>query len=276
MIKRLLLISILLTGLSTFAEEVPVTITPIQKISTGDKYLKEGDTVNFTDINTGDEITGIIKEIHPNGLAGDPASILINNFKYKNSDKILNGQIYIKGGEHKKYQDLADNGIAPALVIIRGGEVILQPNKTKLTIFFDDYINSEDTPVRITPVQKISTCFNEIEVGDKIKFNIVKDVYKNGKLYIKKDTPIYGIVDYVSDNGWAYDNAQIDFKKFQTKTSDGKIITINNPLSINGFEILKFKANRTAQFFNYCGIIFRGKEIEIIPPKDNIEFNIWL
>ncbi len=276
MIKRLLLISILLTGLSAFAEEVPVTITPIQKISTGDKYLKEGDTVNFTDINTGEEITGIIKEILPNGFAGDTASILINNFKYKNSDKILNGQIYIKGGEHKKYQDLADNGIAPALVIIRGGEVILQPNKTKLTIFFDDYINSEDTPVRITPAQKISTCFNEIEVGDKIKFNIVKDVYKNGKLYIKKDTPIYGIVDYVSDNGWAYDNAQIDFKKFQTKTADGKIVTINNPLSINGFEILKFKSNRTAQFFNYCGIIFRGKEIEIIPPKDNIEFNIWL
>lgn len=276
MIKRLLLISILLTGLSAFAEEVPVTITPIQKISTGDKYLKEGDTVNFTDINTGEEITGIIKEVLPNGFAGDTASILINNFKYKNSDKILNGQIYIKGGEHKKYQDLADNGIAPALVIIRGGEVILQPNKTKLTIFFDDYINSEDTPVRITPAQKISTCFNEIEIGDKIKFNIVKDVYKNGKLYIKKDTPIYGIVDYVSDNGWAYDNAQIDFKKFQTKTADGKIVTINNPLSINGFEILKFKSNRTAQFFNYCGIIFRGKEIEIIPPKDNIEFNIWL
>ena len=69
MIKRILLICILLTGLSSFAEEVPVTITPIQKISTGDKHLKEGDTVDFTDVNTGEEITGIIKELTPNGFA---------------------------------------------------------------------------------------------------------------------------------------------------------------------------------------------------------------
>lgn len=276
MIKRLFLISVLLTGLSAFAEEIPVTITPVQKISTGNKYLKEGDTINFTDVNTGEEITGLIKEIHPNGIAGEPATLLINNFKYKNSDKILNGQIYIKGGEHKKYQDLADNGIAPVIDIIRGGEVILKPKKTKLTIFYSDYINSEDTPIRITPSQKISTCYDEIEVGDRIKFNTVKDIYKNGKLYIKKDTPIYGLVDYVSDNGWSYDNAQIDFKKFQTKTVNGKIITINSPLSINGFDILKFKSNRPAQFFNYCGIIFRGKEIEITPEKEKIEFNIWL
>ena len=276
MIKRILLICILLTGLSSFAEEVPVTITPIQKISTGDKHLKEGDTVDFTDVNTGEEITGIIKELTPNGFAGAPASILITNFKYKNSDKILNGEIYIKGGEHKKYQNLADNGIAPAAIIIRGGEVILKPKKTQLTVFFSDYINCEDTPVKITPAQKISTCYDEIEVGDKIKFKTIKDVYKNGKLYIKKDTPVYGIVDYVTENGWAYDNAQIDFKKFQTRTTDGKIITITNPLAINGFEILKFKSNRPAQFFNYCGVAFRGKEIEITPEKEQLEFNIWL
>ena len=275
MFKKLILISLLMTGLSSLAEEVPVTITPVHKISTGDKYLKEGNTVEFRDTTTGEGITGIIKEITPNGFAGEPASLLIDNFKYKNSDKILNGQIYVKGGEHKKYQNLADNGIVPATVIIRGGEVILKPDKTKLTVFFSDYINSEDTPVKITPAQKISTCYDEIEVGDKIKFKTVKDVYKNGKLYIKKDTPVYGTVDYVSENGWAYDNAQIDFKKFKTKTVNGKVINIENPLSINGFEILKYKSNRIAQFFNYCGVAFRGKEIEITPEKEQVEFNIW-
>ena len=276
MIKKLILISLLMIGISSYAEEIPVTITPVNKISTGDKHLKEGSTVEFTDVKTGEGITGIIKELTPNGFAGEPASILINNFKYKNSDKILNGQIYVKGGEHKKYQTLADNGIVPATVIIRGGEVILKPDKTKLTVFFSDYFNSEDTPVKITPAQKISTCYDEIEVGDKIKFKTAKDVYKNGKLYIKKGTPVYGTVDYVSDNGWAYDNAQIDLKKFQTKTADGKVVVIENPLSINGFEILKFKSNRIAQFFNYCGVAFRGKEIEINPEKEQIEFNIWL
>ena len=241
-----------------------------------DKNLQEGSTVEFKDINSGELITAIIKELTPNGFAGEQASILISNFKYKNSNKTLNGQVFIKGGEHKKYQDMADAGFVPVIGIIRGGEVVLKPDKTKITVFFSDYINSEDTPIKIKPAQKISTCYDEIEVGDRIKFVTVKDIYKNGKIYIKKDTPIYGTVDYVSDNGWSYDNAQLDFKKFKTRTADGKIITISSPLSINGFDILQYKGKRIAQFFNYCGVAFRGKEVEIIPEKDNIQFNIWL
>ncbi len=179
-------------------------------------------------------------------------------------------------GKMLLYQDMAEAGIVPVVGIIRGGEVILKPDKTKITVFFSDYINSEDTPVKIRPAQKISTCYDEIEVGDKIKFVTVKDIYKSGKLYIKKGTPVFGTVDYVSDNGWSYDNAQLDFKKFTTKTTNGKTITVTSPLSINGFDILQYKGKRVAQFFNYCGVVFRGKEIEIIPPKDDIQFNIWL
>lgn len=216
MLKRLLLICILLTGIS-FAEEVPITITPVKKISTADKTLQEGSIIEFKNIKNDEIITGMIKELTPNGFAGEQATLLISDFKYKNSDKKLNGEVYIKGGEHKKYQDLADSGIAPVIGIIRGGEVVLKPEKTKITVFFSDYINSENTPIKIKPDQKISTCYDEIEVGDKIKFSTVKDVYKNGKLYIKKDTPIYGTVDYVSENGWSYDNAQIDFKNSKQK-----------------------------------------------------------
>lgn len=275
MLKKILLICLLLTGIS-FAEEVPVTITPVNKITTSNKSLQEGSLLEFKDIKTEEIITGIIKEITPNGFEGQNASLLIDNFKYKNSAKTLNGQLFIKGGEHKKYQDMAEAGIVPVVGIIRGGEVVLKPDKTKITVFFSDYINSEDTPIKIRPAQKISTCYDEIEVGDKIKFVTVKDIYKNGKLYIKKGTPVYGTVDYVSDNGWSYDNAQLDFKKFMTKTTNGKTITVTSPLSINGFDILQYKGKRVAQFFNYCGVVFRGKEIEIIPPKDDIQFNIWL
>ncbi len=276
MLKYLILICILLTGIYSYADEMPITITPLCKISTADKNLHEGDRVDFKDVKTGKIITGIIKELNPNGFAGENASMLINNFEYKDSGEKLNGQIYLKGGEHPKYQHLADGGLVPVSVIIRGGEVILKPDKTILTIFFSDYINSENTPVKIKPIQNISTCFDEIEIGDSIKFAISKDIYKNGELYIAKDTPVIGLVDYVSDNGWAYDNAQIDIKKFKTKTVDGKILNISTPVSINGFDILQYKGKRFAQFFNYCGIVFRGKEVEIIPEKDNIEFNIWL
>lgn len=277
MIKRLILICVLLMGISAFAEEVPIVLTPVHKISTANKNLMEGDVLEFKDVNTGEIITGVLKELKPNGFAGEQASIYIDNFKYKDSDKPLSGEVFVKGGEHKKHQEFANNvSIGTTSVLIRGGEVILQPDKTKMMVFFSDYIKSEDTPVRITPAQKISTSFDEIEVGDKIKFSFVKDVYKDGQLYLKKGSPIYGIVDYVDDNGWYYDNAQIDFKYFKTKTVDGKTITITSLVSINGFEILKYKSNRPAQFFNYCGVAFRGKEVDINPEKEKIQFNIWV
>ncbi len=277
MIKKLILICILMAGISSVAEEIPVTITPVQKISTADKTLMEGDTLEFRDINTDEIITGVVKELTPNGFAGEQAALLIDNFKYKNSDKILNGNVYIKGSEHKKHQEFANNtSFGATSAFIRGGEVTLKPEKTKLIVFFNDYVKSEESPVKIKPAQTISTCYDEIEVGDKIKFLTVKDVYKNDELYIKKDTPVYGVVDYISDNGWYYDNAQIDFKYFKTKTITGNVITIESPVSINGFETLKYKGNRFAQFFNYCGVVFRGKEVEITPEKDSFLLNIWV
>lgn len=277
MLRKLILIYLLLIGLSVFAKEIPITITPVQTISTTNKNLMEGDTVEFKDINSGEIITGVVKELVPNGFAGEQASLLITNFKYKNSGKILNGSIFVKGGEHKKYQEFANNtSFGATSSFIRGGEVILKPEKTKIVVFFNDSINAESTPVKIKPAEKISTCYDEIEIGDKIKFVIINDVYKNGKPFIKKNTPIYGIVDYVNDNGWSYDNAQIDFKYFKTKAINGDTITIETPLSINGFEILKYKGKRFAQFFNYCGVAFRGKEVEIIPEKDDITLNIWI
>lgn len=126
----------------------------------------------------------------------------------------------------------------------------------------------------INPAQTISTCYDEIELGDYIKFTTAKDFYKNGKIYIKKGTPVIGKVDYVNENSWNFDNAQIDFKYFQTTDIDGKNLIIDSPLSINGFEIIRYKDKRLAQVFNYCGLFFRGKEIEILPNRDKIEFKI--
>ncbi len=143
-------------------------------------------------------------------------------------------------------------------------------------ISFNAKAFAENIAVKITPDQTISTCYDEIEIGDSIKFKTVYDVYLRDKLYIAKNSPIIGIVDYVNDNGWSFDNAQVDFKIFKTKNVNGNAVTIETPLSIDGFEILKYKGNRKAQFFNYIGVVFRGKEIEIIPGVDDVQYTIWL
>jgi len=147
---------------------------------------------------------------------------------------------------------------------------------TILLIFTNLATYAEKIPVKIVPDQLISTCYDEIQVGDSVKFKAANDVYLNDKIYIKKDTPIVGIVSYVSENGWSFDNAQVDFETFKTRDVNNKIVVINSPVKINGFEILKYKGNRKAQFFNYAGVIFRGKEIEIIQGIDDVKYTIWL
>lgn len=130
---------------------------------------------------------------------------------------------------------------------------------------------AEKTPVRIAPAQIISTHHDEVEVGDWIKFSTVNDVYVNEKLYIKKDTPILGAVDFFQPNGWAGDNAEIKFKKFVTTDVSGKKVNIVSPVEIKG----NAKANDIKQYVAWVlSTIIRGSEIYIEP--DTKSFNIFI
>lgn len=135
---------------------------------------------------------------------------------------------------------------------------------------------AEQTSVKIVPAQNIKTCYDEIEVGDKIKFKVLNDIYKNERLYIKKGTEIIGIVDHLKDNGWLGDSAEINLKTFIIKDVNGNIIKTNSDLKINGFQELKYLYPQKERFFQYAGLMFRGKEIDINPTEDISKFNIWL
>ncbi len=139
--------------------------------------------------------------------------------------------------------------------------------------------NSNLRPVKIIPAENISTAYDEIQVGDKLMFKAKNDVYgvKNPQqLLIKKGTPIIGYVSFFQENGWANDNAEIQLNKFQFRNAEGKLVTLNSEVTIDGFELLKNKANRPAQFFNYIGVIFRGKEIDFKYGIDDATFTIWV
>ena len=91
-----------------------------------------------------------------------------------------------------------------------------------------------------------ATCHNNIEIGDKLHFTVKNDVYKNNKLIIKKGAPAIGIVGYLNENGWSYDNAEITLETFKLKDINGKVITINEEVKIDGFETIK-KADKIIQ-----------------------------
>lgn len=144
-----------------------------------------------------------------------------------------------------------------------------------LLIVGSSVLASEQIPVRIVPAEPISTVHDEVQLGDNIMFKVQNDVYINDKLIFTKDALVFGTVDKIEDNGWANDNAEIRVEKFKLRNAKNEIVTIKSSVKIDGFEMLKTKENRFAQFFNYIGVVFRGKEIDIKYPKEMPIFTIW-
>lgn len=143
---------------------------------------------------------------------------------------------------------------------------------------------AEKIPVKILPLQVVSTHHNETEIGDWINFEIVEDVYFNDNLYLKKGTKVIGIVDYVHNNGWLGDAAEITFKRFVTADVNHKRVEIDYPVLINGNIILKDQPkqytitvlNNIASLVNFIPIfaLVRGSEIQLEP--DTKTFNILI
>ena len=145
-------------------------------------------------------------------------------------------------------------------------------------LFFATPAFAEKIPVRIEPSETVSTHHDEIELGDTLKFSIAYDVYVNDKLYLKAGTPVYSMIEFFHQNGWAGDAAEIRLSKFNTTTVDNQKISINYPIIINGNNS---KANDTKQFistlfypFETLMAFVRGSEICIEP--DQKAFNLFI
>ena len=142
-------------------------------------------------------------------------------------------------------------------------------------LFCANTVKAESIPIKLLPAENISTAYDEIQVGDNVLFKVKSDVYHNKNLIFKKDARVVASVSFLEDNGWGCDNAEILLSNFKLKSTSGNVVTTKSEVILNGFELLKTKGNRIAQFFNYMGVPFRGKEIDIKYNKDFPVFTIW-
>jgi len=255
---------------SAYAE--PTTVTPLKEISTSKKSFQLGNSYEFRNIDTNDVYTGKVTYYRPNGMLGQEAQIEISNFT-DIYGKYVPGKITIIPDNHKNFQEFMNYFTMSAFAFVRGSEVSLKPNVHKFIISNSQKIDDEIV-ISIKPAEAISTAYDDLDCADVVEFVVLDDVYKKGKLYIKANTPIYGIIDTIDENGWCADNAAIYFKKFKTKNVNNKKVTINTDLVIDGFEILKFKSGRIQQFFNYISTFARGKEVDIKDYDQNVKFII--
>ena len=272
--KYKILFSIILVFIGTAMMANPIKITPVKKISTTTKKFNVGNIYEFKDTTNGKKYTGEIIYYRPNGMNGQEAQIEIGNFKDEENN-LIPGQITIIPSNHKTFQEYSNSFVAECDFLIRGSEVILIPEKHTFLINSNKQSNKTYF-IKLTPVEEISTTHDKLEYGDIITFKTTNNVYKNKKLFIKENSLVYGIIDYLDENSWCGDNATIYIKKFQTRDVNNELVTINSELKINGFELLKYKSKRLAQFFNYLSAPIRGKEIDIKNYDKNINFVIMV
>lgn len=137
---------------------------------------------------------------------------------------------------------------------------------------------AEKIPVKIAPTQIISTNHDEIEVGDKITFEVVNDVYKENKLFIKKGSTVQGTIDFVHPNGWFGDAANIKLINFSTADVNDKKVDISSPVNIKGgivrSETKQYWINYAVITVSSLGVLIRGSEIFIEP--DTKVYNLFI
>lgn len=131
---------------------------------------------------------------------------------------------------------------------------------------------AEKIPIRITPAQIISTHHDEVMLNDWIEFEAVSDVYKDKKIYIKEGTPVIGVVDFVHENGFENDLAEIKFQTFYVNDIDNNKIKINYPLTLNQRVVVKDNFKKLIKL--NIASFFRGAEILVEP--DTKTFNIFM
>lgn len=130
-------------------------------------------------------------------------------------------------------------------------------------------IFAKQIPVKIAPKQIITTKQDATDVGDHIKFEVVKDAYDdNGKLILNKGDELVGTVDFVHPNGWAGDSAEVKIKHFHNKD---KKTNYESPICIKGKPSEQNKIKRLAETI---ATAIRGSEVFVEPDSD--QFDIFI
>lgn len=141
----LILICLIFFGQIAFSKEIPVKIKPISKLTTSNLKVKEGDCVEFlvaddVELNSkiylkkDEKVFGTITSREENNFLGQTASIYMENFYTKDfgGKKVkLKGVIYEKGTCH----DMITGFIQEFLILVRGGEVQINPKKDLFTLY---------------------------------------------------------------------------------------------------------------------------------------------
>ncbi len=132
MIKRIFFtfLFLALNILPTFAK-TEILVTPIEKITTANNSVNEGDYIDFKVLGSDKKLRGLIVKYQENGFGGIEAILVVDQFRAINSDDKYEGTIAINGNQHNQIMEF----FASWAIYIRGGEVTILPDKDIFTLW---------------------------------------------------------------------------------------------------------------------------------------------
>lgn len=159
-----------------------------------------------------------------------------NLSKYEYKNEIIEDEI-----NEKAFNGTPLEKTEPCDIIIDDGEV-------------QDAFYAKQDPEKIEPQQKLIQDYAESQdvvvssvnylvakkglyEGQKVKFAVVYDVYKDGELFIKNETPVTAYIETITKSSFLGDPSQIIVGRFVTKDINGKEVELSG-------EVLKNGANR--------------------------------
>jgi hypothetical protein len=111
----------------------------------------------------------------------------------------------------------------------------------------------EGVAVILKPVNKIRTKNKHIKladgqnsdkykaafpyIGDKVAFKVVKDVVKDGKVLIEKDTIVYAKIGEVSPRAMGGAPAEMTIEGFEMYDKKGKLIPLDGEIASSGYSL---------------------------------------
>ena len=121
-------------------------------------------------------------------------------------------------------------------------------------IFTVGVVTAKEIVVEITPVSEITTCRDEIQEGDYVKFKVVKDACP-----LKKGDIVTGMITSIEDNGPFGKAASILIENLMVGN-----IKLKGNVYADG-EPKKYK-----DLYENCsrGVLSRGHEVHIKPDRD--------
>lgn len=180
-----------------------------------DEIVKELDTKNIKKVKYQENI-----------FEDDSAAVLpkeVKKKKHKYKHEIMTDEPVVISSENKKYKR---SDYKKQVKTEQGIAVVLKPvNKIK----------TKNKSVKLKNDEKYKLAYPYI--GDRVAFKVVKDVVKDDKVLIEKDTIVYAKIGEVSPRAMGGAPAEMTIEGFEIYDKNGDLIPLDGEVASSGYSL---------------------------------------